>query len=206
MIVLIDNYDSFTYNLLDYLGQIHLKCKVIRNDVVNNQLLEEINPSAIVISPGPKRPAQAGNLMEILHYWHQKCPILGICLGHQAIGEYFQAKLVKALKPMHGKTSWVTFENDPLFKDIPQRFEVMRYHSLVLNNLQPPLKAIAHTAEGEIMALRHVKLPVYGIQFHPESILTPRGLQLLGNWAALVGLIPKSVNTLSQVAPKYTLE
>lgn len=186
-ILLIDNYDSFTYNLFDYFCQLGTDCKVLRNDELTFSEFIKLPFDGLVLSPGPKRPADAGHLMELIHYFHDKKPILGICLGHQGIGEYFGAKLQKTLVPMHGKTSLIHHKDDPLFQAIPPSFSVMRYHSLGLENLDhTPLEVLAQTAEGEIMALGHKDLPIFGVQFHPESILTEYGMVLLENWLAVV--------------------
>jgi anthranilate synthase/aminodeoxychorismate synthase-like glutamine amidotransferase len=185
-LVLLDNYDSFTFNLHDYLCQLGAACVVFRND--EPALLESLiacRPQGLVLSPGPCRPADAGGLMAAIEYFHDKIPVLGVCLGHQAIGEFFGAELVHAARPMHGKTSVIECRPDPLFQDLPERFDVMRYHSLVLKNWEnTPLVPLASVADasGELMALRHRNLPIWGVQFHPESILTEYGLELMGNW------------------------
>ncbi len=182
-ILLLDNYDSFTYNLYDYLLQTGVECTVLRNDVFELDDLERSSFDGIVLSPGPKRPVDAGLMMSVIARWHQRLPILGICLGHQAIGEFFGAPLIKAALPMHGKTSVIQHSEHPLFTGIPTSFTVMRYHSLLLESLDgTPLDCIARTATGEIMALTHPTLPLTGVQFHPESILTEYGLLLLQNW------------------------
>ncbi|MEO1517623.1 MAG: aminodeoxychorismate/anthranilate synthase component II [Bacteroidota bacterium] len=186
-ILLIDNYDSFTYNLWDYFLQLDTDCQVVRNDAWPLEQYLQTDFDALVLSPGPKTPAEAGHLMSLIQYFHQRKPILGICLGHQGIGEFFGAQLTKASLPVHGKTSTLLCEDHPLFHQLPKHFEVMRYHSLLLKQLdQTPLQAIAHTPEGEIMALAHRQLPIYGFQFHPESILTQYGLELLRNWLRLL--------------------
>lgn len=182
-ILLLDNYDSFTYNLYDYLLQAGAQCQVLRNDALSLAEFEQLDFDALVLSPGPERPAQAGLMMPLLARLFDKKPILGICLGHQGLGELFGARLVPARRPMHGKTSWITHDGHPIFKGIPSPMEVMRYHSLLLESLEgTPLQSIAQTDEGEIMALAHISLPLLGIQFHPESILTKAGLQMLKNW------------------------
>jgi anthranilate synthase/aminodeoxychorismate synthase-like glutamine amidotransferase len=186
VLLLLDNYDSFTYNLYDYLSRLHVDCRVVRNDQVSIADIEALQPTAIVVSPGPKRPADAGITMELIRHFHAKMPILGICLGHQALGEFFGATLVKSPYPMHGKTSMVQHNGDTLFNNIPNPFEVMRYHSLELDNLAAtPLQTLATTHDGAIMAIKHPTLPLYGLQFHPESILTPQGFQLLQNWVGI---------------------
>lgn len=188
MILLLDNFDSFTYNLVDYFEQLGLECFVVRNDVA----IEEItirNYQALIISPGPETPLKSGNLMEVLAFYTGKIPILGICLGHQAIGVQFGAKLEKALKPMHGKISVIEHDEDVLFKAIPKVFKVVRYNSLLLNSIGGPLRIIATTEQNEVMAIAHNSLPIIGIQFHPEAALTEFGLQLLQNWITKNGLV-----------------
>ncbi|MEN7547052.1 aminodeoxychorismate/anthranilate synthase component II [Rapidithrix thailandica] len=181
LILLIDNYDSFTYNLVDYLGQLGVVCHIVRNDVPLAEI-QELPINGLMLSPGPGVPAQAGNLMAILEHFYQRVPVLGICLGQQAIGEFFGGRLVKARKPMHGKVSRINCTEDLLFEGIPLQFEVVRYHSLVLDKLPAVLKPLAFTQEEEVMALRHLHWPVWGVQFHPEAILSEFGLNLLGNW------------------------
>ncbi len=185
MILLIDNYDSFTYNLCDYIAQLGHECLVVRNDEKTIEDLDNIAFDAAVISPGPKTPAQAGITMPFIEKYYRSKPILGICLGHQAIGEFFGWELVKAQQPVHGKTSVIEAQpNHFLFKGLPAQFEVMRYHSLVLKqNNMSKIEAVAHTVNTrEIMALQHKTLPVTGLQFHPESILTPYGINIMRNW------------------------
>ncbi len=182
-ILLIDNYDSFTYNLYDYFLQLGTTCTVVRNDEWALSAFLTFPFDALVLSPGPKKPIDAGLLMPLIEVFHRKVPILGICLGHQGIGEFFGATLKKAGLPMHGKTSTLRHFHHPLFANMPAQFEVMRYHSLILEDLEKTnLEILAQTPEGEIMALAHKELPITGVQFHPESILTEHGLQLLSNW------------------------
>ena len=188
MILVIDNYDSFTYNLVDYFNQLDLEVEVIRNDESVDDLLSE-KYKGVVLSPGPGIPQNAGNLMKALDYYHEKIPVLGICLGHQAIAKFFNGSIEKAQIPMHGKLSLICHENDAIFKNIPESFNVVRYHSLVCNNLPKNLDVIAQTGIGENMALKHKELPIYGLQFHPEAVLTEYGLEILGNW--------KNINSLS---------
>lgn len=182
-ILLLDNYDSFTYNLCDYLLQLGAECQVLRNDDITPADFERLRFDAAVLSPGPGRPREAGVLMPFIDYFYQKKPLLGVCLGHQAIGEFFGAPLVHAAMPMHGKTSRIAHDQAGLFEGIDNDCAVMRYHSLILAALDPALlRVTARTAQDEIMAFEHNRLPIWGVQFHPESILTPDGLQMLRNW------------------------
>lgn len=194
-ILLFDNYDSFTYNLRDYLLQTGVDCLVVRNDSLPLEDFETLGFEAIVLSPGPKRPANAGLLMPLIERWHQRVPMLGVCLGHQALGEFFGANLVRAALPMHGKTSEINLLTEhPLFVGIPRRFSVMRYHSLTLQSLHDtPMDVLATTNSGEIMAFAHRSLPLWGVQFHPESVLTEHGLTMVKNW----------VNSLSISNPDF---
>lgn len=181
MLLFIDNFDSFTYNLVDYFEQCGQKCEVLRNDVAP----ENINLTkykGMVISPGPSSPSHAGNLLKIINKAHDKLPILGICLGHQALGEYFGATVTHAVTPMHGKPSAVVHTGHPLFDGIPKKISVIRYHSLIISALTNQLTPIAFTNKDEIMAFQHFSLPITGIQFHPESILTEYGIDLIQNW------------------------
>lgn len=187
-VLLIDNFDSFTYMLKDYIEQSGGTCEVFRNDIS----LDLINPlayDALVISPGPGTPLEAGNTMDILALTAGKIPILGVCLGHQAIGLFFGAKLIKGLKPMHGKVSIIEHNDDALFLDLPTQFNATRYHSLVIKELPECLNQLAISVEdNEIMAISHVELPIYGIQFHPESCLSEGGLTLIQNFLGLASL------------------
>ena len=182
MILIIDNYDSFTFNLVDYFEQLGCQVLCIRND--NESYLTRLNEfSAVVLSPGPGTPSKANLLMRyIKQIIAQEIPVLGICLGHQALGEFFGMKLIKAEKPMHGKISILRHFNDPIFKEIPEDFEVVRYHSLVLQNIIEPLYSLCFTQKNELMGFRHNTLPVVGLQFHPESVLTKYGMKILKNW------------------------
>lgn len=188
MLLLIDNFDSFTYNLADYLYRVGVEVKVVRNNAIDIVGIEVLAPKAIMISPGPGRPADAGITPEVVSHFHDKLPILGICLGMQAIGEYFGAQLVHAPDPVHGKTSQIKCEPNELFNGMPANIEVMRYHSLVLQHLPDSLKPLAATTDGLLMAMQHNSLPLYGLQFHPESIMTTQGLKILDNWAKLAML------------------
>ncbi len=189
MVLLIDNYDSFTYMLRDYILQADEECMVVRNDELTMDQIAALSFDSIVISPGPKAPVDAGITMEVIRaYWQEK-PILGVCLGHQAIGEFFGMPLVQARVPMHGKTTTITHTDHPIFQNVPQQTKVMRYHSLILDQadeknqdiISVP-KVIAQTADGEVMGIAHRQYPVAGLQFHPESVLTEHGLEMVRNW------------------------
>ena len=183
MILLLDNYDSFTYNLYDYVLQTGATCEVVRNDALSTAEFPSLVFDALLLSPGPKRPADAGCLMDLIEFFHQQKPILGICLGHQALGAFFGAPLVRAEHPMHGKTSVICNDGSALFEGLPTEFEVMRYHSLLLASLEgTPLRASAWSPSGEIMAFEHSNLPLWGVQFHPESVLSKHGLAMIYNW------------------------
>ena len=183
MIFLLDNYDSFTYNLVDYFFRNGANCIVKRNDEITVEEIERLQPKAIVLSPGPNTPNQAGILMETIAHFEHKLPIFGICLGLQAIGMHYGMQLIKANLPMHGKTSILKHKGNFLFKNITEEYEVMRYHSLVLKNeTNNFLEVTSTTKDNQIMAMQHKTLPICGVQYHPESILTKNGLQLIGNW------------------------
>jgi len=187
MILVIDNYDSFTYNLVQYLGELGQKLKVARNDEITIREIEKLRPKRIVISPGPGTPKEAGISMEVIRHFAEKVPILGVCLGHQAIGEVFGGKVVRAGRIMHGKTSEICHDGKTIFKGLPNPFTATRYHSLLVEKKSLPkiLEISAWTKEGEIMGLRHRKYKVEGVQFHPESILTSSGKKLLANFLSL---------------------
>ena len=192
MILMIDNYDSFTYNLVDYLGQLTaMPVAVYRNDTLTVATARQLNPTCIVISPGPKTPGEAGVSKALIQAMHTTTPILGVCLGHQAIGEVFGATVVRATRLMHGKTSWIETQSSPLFEGLDNPFEATRYHSLVLDPPTIPncLDVIATASDdATIMAVAHTVYSVYGVQFHPESILTVSGKQLLHNFLSLAGV------------------
>lgn len=182
MILLIDNYDSFSYNLFQYIGEIDPEIRVIRNDELTTEEIRQLKPERIVISPGPGRPEDAGMIIEAVQKLGPDFPILGVCLGHQAICAAFGAKITYARQLMHGKQSEVRFSKDcPLFQDCPETSLVARYHSLAADAETMPdcLEVTARTRDGEIMAVMHKEFPVYGLQFHPESILTPEGKRIL---------------------------
>ncbi len=184
MILLIDNYDSFTWNLFDYLSQAGKNVQVVRNDAITIAQAASMQPEAIVLSPGPGTPPDAGITMDVIAHFHHRLPILGICLGYQALGMYFGAELVHSPVPVHGKTSTIRHNGSGLFKDIPNPTTVMRYHSLNIRTWPDCLECTAFTATDEPMALQHRSLPLAGVQYHPESILTPYGLPMLRNWVA----------------------
>ena len=185
MIILIDNYDSFTYNLVQYIGALEPDIRVIRNDACTPEEIEAMRPDAIVISPGPGKPSEAGICIEAIRYFKDKIPILGVCLGHQAICEAFGGTVSYAKELMHGKSSMAQIRKEsPLFKNLGTEMQVARYHSLaaIRDTLPEELKVTAVTDDGEIMAVEHRDYPVYGLQFHPESVLTPKGMTLIENF------------------------
>jgi len=184
MILMIDNYDSFTYNLVQYLGELGQRVLVYRNDSLTIKDVKKINPQKIVISPGPGRPEDAGISCAVIEEFCGKIPILGVCLGHQAIGYCFGGKIVQAKRLMHGKTSKIFHHKKGIFKNIPNPFLATRYHSLLVQKKTLPtcLEIIAWTSESEIMGLKHKAYPLWGVQFHPESILTKSGKQILDNF------------------------
>lgn len=184
MILMIDNFDSFTYNLVQYLQGLKEEVRVLRNDAVTIPEIEAMAPACIVISPGPKTPDEAGISLETIRHFAGKIPLLGVCLGHQAIGQVYGAKVVKALEPVHGKVHPVQHLDIGVFKGLPNPLKVTRYHSLVLERetLPEALEVTAWTEAGEIMGVRHRNLPVEGVQFHPEAILTEKGMALLQNF------------------------
>lgn len=189
MILLIDNYDSFTYNLVDYFEQLGVKAKVYRNDVSLEEIqIEEYR--GVVFSPGPGRPENAGNLLNFVAEYLGKLPILGICLGHQAIAMHLGAKLVKAALPMHGKISKITISGGEVFKGIPNGIDVVRYHSLVVQGLAKELKETCTAKNGELMSYESVsELKAWGLQFHPEAVLTQYGLEMLRNWVTFYNIV-----------------
>ena len=189
MILLLDNYDSFTYNLAQYLGQMGQKLEVRRNDEITLDEIARMRPERIIISPGPCTPREAGLSVPIVEHFAGKIPILGVCLGHQAIGDAFGGKIVRAKKIMHGKTSKIHHDRKTIFRSLPQDFEATRYHSLVVERRSLPrcLEISAETSDGVIMGLRHRQFPVEGVQFHPESVLTAAGFSLLRNFLTIAG-------------------
>ena len=184
MILVIDNYDSFTYNIVQELGELGADLTVYRNDKITVDEIRSLEPDRIVISPGPGYPCDAGVSLEVIRELGAQFPLLGVCLGHQAIGEAYGGKVVHAPELMHGKTSMIYHREDTIFGEIPDPFEATRYHSLIVEEESLPdcLMITARTASGEIMGLRHKQYPVIGVQFHPESILTGYGMKMLGNF------------------------
>jgi anthranilate synthase component 2 len=189
VILLFDNYDSFTYNLLDLVQQLNVEVKIVRNDELSLLEIINLNPHGIIISPGPGRPEQSGILMELISQFYNKVPILGVCLGMQALGLHFGAKLSHAKYPMHGKTSNIFHTNHEMFDGIPNGTEMMRYHSLILENIPSEFRITAETKNSEIMSIAHTELPIWAVQFHPESILSKNGVLIIRNWLAHFQLI-----------------
>jgi anthranilate synthase/aminodeoxychorismate synthase-like glutamine amidotransferase len=187
MILLIDNYDSFVHNLARYVTVLGYETRVVRNDQITLDEIKKLNPEKIIISPGPCDPNKAGISLAVIKQFGPTIPILGVCLGHQAIGQAFGGKVIKALKPMHGKASMITHQSQSIFSGLPSPLKVGRYHSLVVSqeNLPDTLEILAESDQGEIMALRHKTYPVVGVQFHPESVNTEQGLALLNNFLTI---------------------
>ncbi|VXB57411.1 aminodeoxychorismate/anthranilate synthase component II [Massilia sp. 9I] len=186
MLLMIDNYDSFTYNIVQYLGELGEDVRTVRNDEITLKDIEALGPERICISPGPKAPKDAGISLDILREFKGKLPILGVCLGHQAIGEAFGGKVIRAKQVMHGKTSLIAHTGEGVFKDLPSPFTVIRYHSLAIERASLPdcLEVTAWTDDGEIMGVRHKEYDIEGVQFHPESILSEHGHALFKNFLA----------------------
>ena len=184
MIVIIDNYDSFTYNIVQTIGGLGTEVKVFRNDMVDIASIETLKPERLLVSPGPCTPSKAGISIEAIRYFAGKIPILGVCLGHQSIGEAFGGETIRAKRLMHGKTSPVSHDGKGVFTNLPNPFDAMRYHSLVTSEESLPecLAITAKSDQGELMGFRHKELSIEGVQFHPESIMTPDGIELLKNF------------------------
>lgn len=183
MILVIDNYDSFTYNLVQYLGELGATLRVFRNDQITLDEIRALHPSHIVISPGPGDPTESGVSNDVIREMHSDTPILGVCLGHQCMGYVFGGRVTRASRLMHGKTSRVFHRGSGIFEGLPNPFDAGRYHSLIVQEPLPePLVVTAFTDRGEVMGLQHKTAPMYGVQFHPESVLTPHGKQLLRNF------------------------
>jgi anthranilate synthase component 2 len=203
MLLMIDNYDSFTYNLVQYLGEIGAEVRVARNDGISVDQIAALQPQSIVISPGPCTPAEAGVSVEVVRRFIGKIPILGVCLGHQCIGVALGGRVMRAGRPMHGKTSPILHDGGTIFRGLPNPFDATRYHSLVVerSTLPAALEITAWTAEGEVMGVRHRQHVVEGVQFHPESILTLEGKALLRNFLGLV-TAGKDRDRMSVSAPR----
>jgi anthranilate synthase component 2 len=184
MLLMIDNYDSFTYNLVQYLGELGEQVHTVRNDAIDIDGIAALEPARIVISPGPGMPGDAGVTLAAIRHFAGKVPILGVCLGHQAIGQVFGGEVVRAGRVMHGKADRVEHRGQGVFADLPPRYQVIRYHSLVVarDSLPECLEVTAWTDDGEVMGLQHRELPIHGVQFHPESIASEHGHQLLANF------------------------
>ncbi len=187
MLLVIDNYDSFTFNLVQYFGQLGVSMRVFRNDELTPAEAERLNPSRILISPGPCTPSDAGVSLDIIRTFAGKKPVLGVCLGHQSIGQLFGGKVIRAPRQMHGKLSPITHNGKGLFRDLPSPFIATRYHSLLVERSSLPdcLEITAESPEGEIMGLQHKQFSVHGVQFHPESIATEGGMRILQNFLTL---------------------
>jgi anthranilate synthase/aminodeoxychorismate synthase-like glutamine amidotransferase len=187
MLLIIDNYDSFTYNLVQYFGELGQEVQVYRNDTITPEEIEDLHPGRIVVSPGPCTPNEAGISVETIRRFGGKIPILGVCLGHQSLAVAYGGEIIRAPRLMHGKTSQIKHDGKTIFRSLPNPFEATRYHSLIVNrtNLPDCFEISAETAEGEIMGLRHKALGAEGVQFHPESILTAAGKDLLRNFLKL---------------------
>ncbi len=193
MLLLIDNYDSFTYNLVHYLGELGAESVVVRNDKITVEEALAKKPKAIVLSPGPCTPNEAGVCLDLIRQAGPTIPLLGVCLGHQSIGQSYGGKVIRAPEPMHGKLSSITHTSKGVFKGLPKSFQITRYHSLIVERATLPdcLEITAETADGIIMGLQHKTHPVHGVQFHPESIASEQGHALLANFLELAGFKPK---------------
>lgn len=187
VLLVIDNYDSFTFNLVQYFGQLGVEQRVFRNNEITPAEALALNPDRVLLSPGPCSPKEAGVTLDIIKAFAGVKPMLGVCLGHQSIGHYFGGKVVRASRLMHGKTSPIVHKNTDVFRGMPQGFAATRYHSLLVERSSFPdtLEITAETAEGEVMGLRHKSLPIWGVQFHPESIATEDGMKILQNFLEL---------------------
>ena len=196
MLILIDNYDSFTYNLVHFLGELGAPCEVIRNDKISAEEVLKKKPKAIVLSPGPCTPNEAGICLDLIAKAGGKVPLLGVCLGHQAIGQVYGGNVIRAPEPLHGKLSTIRHTNEGVFKGLPEKFDVTRYHSLIVERKSRPdtLEVTAETPDGLIMGLQHKTLPVHGVQFHPESIASEHGHKILENFLKIAGDHPSQQN------------
>jgi anthranilate synthase component 2 len=197
MLLLIDNYDSFTYNLVHFLGELGAECEVVRNDKITVDAAIKMAPQAIVLSPGPCTPNEAGICLDLIKAAGSKIPLLGVCLGHQAIGQVYGGKVIRAPSAMHGKLSTIETTGKGVFANIPKHFEVTRYHSLIVERASLPadLEVTAETSDGIIMGVQHRAHPVHGVQFHPESIASEHGHDILANFLRFAGITPRTRNT-----------
>jgi anthranilate synthase/aminodeoxychorismate synthase-like glutamine amidotransferase len=200
VILLLDNYDSFVHNLARYFEELGTKTLVVRNDATTVEAIRRLEPQAIVLSPGPCTPHEAGVTLDVIRELGGEIPLLGVCLGHQAIGLAFGAQLRRADQPMHGRTSLVQHAGQGLFAGLPQPLRAMRYHSLVVDEVASPLRVTAQTDDGVVMGLEHARLPIWGVQFHPESVLTDGGHQMLANFLELSN-VPHQGYVFSEYQP-----
>ncbi len=184
-VLLVDNYDSFTYNLAQALEVLGAEVMTVRNDALPARELASLSPTHLVISPGPGTPSHSGITLDSVRLFAGKIPVLGVCLGHQAIGQCFGARLVRAPRPVHGKVSRITHDGKTIYHDLENPFKATRYHSLMLEDVRPPLEVSARSEDGLVMGIRHRGLGIEGVQFHPESVLTREGMKLLGNFMAM---------------------
>lgn len=200
MILLLDNYDSFVHNLARYFEELGTETLVVRNDAITVNEIRQMSPQAIVLSPGPCTPSEAGITLEVIRQLGGGIPLLGVCLGHQAISMAYGARLGRALQPLHGRTSLVRHTGQGLFAGLPQPQRVMRYHSLIVDQVARPLRTTAQTDDGIVMGVEHESLPIWGVQFHPESVLTVGGHRLLANFLKLAG-VPHQNHEFSEYQP-----
>ena len=202
MILLLDNYDSFVFNLARYLQELGAETLVVRNDALSVAEIERLQPQGIIISPGPCTPLEAGISLEVIRQLGWRIPMLGVCLGHQAMAAALGGEVVRAPEPVHGRTAWITHHQQHVLAGLPNPFRAMRYHSLIVREASLPeqLRIVAHTTDGIPMALEHVSWPLYGVQFHPESVLTEGGHRMLANFLSIAGITPRDAPA-TEIAP-----